>query len=405
MAQKTPEEWLHIANVESSVQSHNAGLHSLAPHASARAEVVDATAPVKGRGRLKIYLGFAAGVGKSFRMLEEGKRRTARGQDVVIGYIETHGRAGTVEQLGDLETVSRKKVDYRGVVFEEMDTEAILARRPQICLVDELAHTNVPGSAREKRWQDVELLLDAGITVLSAFNVQHLESLNDTIFDITGVRVRETIPDAILREADEVTIIDITPRALINRLRRGDIYKPEKVESALDNFFREGNLSALREIALREVAREVDDDVSTYRRKKRIDAPWATGDRVMVCLSPTISSLRLLRRGWRIAQRLQADIVAVHIATHIVCDKEKQVLNSDYALAERLGIPVVTLHGRVSEEIIRYARENEITQLVIGHSSRNRWQKLLKGDIIGRLTQELRTVDILIVTEPLESTM
>jgi two-component system sensor histidine kinase KdpD len=392
MPQKTPEEWLKIANAESGV----AVLHPLDEEATP--QPLD-----KGRGRLKIYLGFAAGVGKTFRMLEEGNRRKNRGQDVVIGYIETHKRAGTVEQVGELETVPSQKIEHRGVQFEEMDTAAILARRPQICLVDELAHTNVPGSTREKRWQDVELLLDAGITVLSAFNVQHLESLNDTIYDITGVRVRETVPDAILREADEVTIIDITPRALINRLRRGDIYAPEKVESALGNFFREGNLSALREIALREVAREVDDDVSSYRRKKQIDTPWATNDRVMVCLSPTTSSLRLLRRGWRIAQRLQAGIVAVHIASHILNDKEKQVLRSDFSLAERLSIPVVTLHGNVSEEIIRYARENEITQLVIGHSSRSRWQKLLKGDIIGRLTQELRTVDILIVTEPLET--
>ncbi|RYG75143.1 sensor histidine kinase KdpD [bacterium] len=385
MPQKTPEEWLRIANAESDV--------AVLPQ------------PESGlrRGRLKIYLGFAAGVGKTFRMLEEGNRRRNRGQDVVIGYIETHKRAGTVEQVGELEIVPRRQAEYRGVVFEEMDTEAILERRPQICLVDELAHTNVPGSLREKRWQDVELLLNAGITVLSAFNVQHLESLNDTVYDITGVRVRETIPDAILREADEVTIIDITPRALVNRLKRGDIYAPEKVESALDNFFREGNLSALREIALREVAREVDDDVSTYRRQKHIDTPWATGDRVMVCLSPTTSSLRLLRRGWRIAQRLQADIVAVHIASHILNDQEKGVLGSDFSLAERLDIPVVTLHGRVADEIIRYARENEITQLVIGHSSRSRWQKLWKGDIIGRLTQELRTVDILIVTEPLEN--
>jgi two-component system sensor histidine kinase KdpD len=251
------------------------------------------------RGRLKIYLGFAAGVGKSYRMLEEGNRRKGRGQDVVIGYIETHGRTGTVEQLGALEVIPRRRISYRGAEFEEMDVPAILERQPQICIVDELAHTNVPGSEREKRWQDVEVLLDAGITVLSALNVQHLESLNDTVFDITGIRVRETIPDAILREADEITIIDITPRALVNRLKRGDIYKIEKVESALQNFFREGNLSALREIALREVAREVDDDVTNYRREKRIENHWATNDRVMVCLSPTASSLRLLRRGWR----------------------------------------------------------------------------------------------------------
>ncbi len=395
MPQKTPEEWLQIANQEAGIAAPKAGVSPL--------DALDEDAMPSasgGRGRLKISLGFAAGVGKSYRMLEEGQRRKRRGQDVVIGYIETHGRAGTVAQLGDLEVVPRQKITYRGVDFEEMDVEAILSRRPQICLVDELAHTNVPGAAREKRWQDVETLLDAGITVLSAFNVQHLESLNDTVFDITGVRVRETLPDAILREADEVTIVDITPRALVNRLKRGDIYHPGKVEAALGNFFREGNLSALREIALREVAREVDDDVSSYRREKQIENHWATGDRVMVCLSPTVSSLRLLRRGWRIAQRLQADIVAIYVADRILNAAEQEILRNDFALTERLNIPVVTLHGSVSPEVIRYARENEITQLVIGHSRRSRWQKLWRGDIIGRLTQELRTVDILIVTEP-----
>lgn len=392
MPQKSPEEWLKIANQDAGITRTGALSNALDDDAL--------PAATQGRGRLKIYLGFAAGVGKSFRMLEEGNRRKERGQDVVIGYIETHGRQGTVEQLGGLELVAREKREYRGVAFEEMDLAAILARRPQICIVDELAHTNVPGGKHEKRWQDVEELLDAGITVLSAVNVQHLESLNDTVFDITGVRVRETVPDAILREASEVTIVDITPRALVNRLKRGDIYKPEKVESALDNFFREGNLSALREIALREVAREVDDDVTSYRREKQIENHWATQDRVMVCLSPTASSLRLLRRGWRIAQRLQADIVAVYVADRVLNPREQDILRNDFALTERLNIPVVTLHGNVSREVIRYAQQNEITQLVIGHSSRSRWQKLWKGDIIGRLTEELRTVDLLIVTEP-----
>ncbi len=395
---KSPEEWLRIANTEARI----------APGASEpdEADALDEDArPRVGaprRGRLKIYLGFAAGVGKSYKMLEEANRRRARGQDVVIGFIETHKRAGTVAQLGDLEEVPRRQIEYRGVRFEEMDTDAILKRRPQICLVDELAHTNVPGSQREKRWQDVEVLLDAGITVLSAVNVQHLESLNDSVFDITGVRVRETVPDRVLREAHEVTIVDITPRALVNRLKRGDIYHPDKVESALGNFFREGNLSALREIALREVAREVDDDVSNYRRDKHIETHWNTGDRILVCLSPTTPSLRLLRRGWRIAQRLHGELRAVYVADHPPDDHEQAVLNNDFALAQKLDIPVITLHGEVAGEVIRYARENEITQLVIGHSSRSFWRKLFKGDIIGRLTRELRTVDILIVTEPAE---
>ncbi len=394
---KSPEEWLQIANQEAGIAApaaldHDALDEDAAPSPNAT-----------GRGRLKIYLGFAAGVGKSYKMLEEANRRRARGQDVVIGFIETHGRAGTVAQLGDLEVIPRARIEYRGVTLEEMDTDAVLRRRPQICLVDELPHTNVPGSAREKRWQDVEVLLDAGITVLSALNVQHLESLSDAVFDITGVRVRETVPDRVLREAHEVTIVDITPRALVNRLKRGDIYHPDKVESALSNFFREGNLSALREIALREVAREVDDDVSSYRRDKGIETHWNTGDRIMVCLSPTTSSLRLLRRGWRIAQRLQGDLRAVYVADHVLCQEEKLVLERDFALAEKLDIPIITLHGDVASEVIRYARDNEITQLVIGHSSRTFWRKLWKGDIIGRLAGELRTVDILIVTEPADA--
>ncbi len=399
---KSPEEWLQIANKEAGIAS--ATHPDVEANAHSETDALDENMPPHltsgGRGRLKIYLGFAAGVGKTYKMLEEANRRRERGQDVVIGYVETHSRAGTVGQLGELESVPRRVVDYRGVTFEEMDTDAILARRPQICLVDELAHTNVPGSAREKRWQDVETLLGAGITVLSTLNVQHLESLNDSVFDITGVRVREVVPDAILRGADEVTIVDITPRSLVNRLKRGDIYRPEKIEAALGNFFREGNLSALREIALREVAREVDDDVSSYRREKHIETHWNTGDRIMVCLSPTTSSLRLLRRGWRISQRLQADIIAVYVADRVPNEAEKTILKNDFALAERLNIPVVTLHGDVAGEVTRYAHENEVTQLVIGHSSRNRWQKLLKGDIIGQLTRGLRTVDILIVTEP-----
>ena len=378
----TPEEWLDRIQRE-----ENPG-----------AQPVDTATACKGRH--KIFLGFAAGVGKTFRMLEEGNRRKGRGQDVVIGYVETHRRKGTEEQLGNLEIVPRKTTVHRGVHLEEMDTEAILARRPHIALVDELAHTNVPGFLREKRWQDVDVLLDAGITVVSTVNVQHLESLNDTIFDITGVRVRETIPDRILREADEVTIVDITPRALVNRLRRGDIYTPDKVEQALGNWFREGNLSALREIALREVAREVDDDVSAYRRQKHIERHWQTNDRIMVCISSTSPALRLMRRGWRIAQRLQAEIVGVYVASKPPTPEQDRILRDDFALAERLNIPVVVLNGDVAGELIRYAGENEITQLVIGHSSRSRWQEFLKGSIVGRLTRELRTVDILIVTEP-----
>jgi len=354
-------------------------------------------------GRLKIFLGFAAGVGKTYEMLNEARRRKQRGQDVVIGYVETHGRKGTEEQIGDLEILPRKKIAYRGATFEEMDTDAILQRRPQWVLVDELAHTNVPGSEREKRWQDVEVLLDAGINVLTTLNVQHLESLNDTIHDITGIWMRETVPDRIVREADEIVMVDITPRALIHRLERGEIYRPDKIPQALHNWFREGNLNALREIALREVAQEVDEDVEAYRRERRIQETWATHDRVMVCISPDKSSLRLIRRGWRIAQRLHAEITAVYVENAPPTEAQKEILRNDFALADRLGVPVVTLHGDVASEIVRYARENQITQIIIGHSDRTRWQEFIKGSIINRLTRDLRAIDILIVAAPVDA--
>lgn len=349
------------------------------------------------RGRLKVFLGFAAGVGKTFEMLNEATRRKQRGQDVVVGYVETHKRQGTEEQLGDLEIIPRKKIEYRNSTFEEMDTDAILERCPDWVLVDELAHTNVPGSEREKRWQDIEVLLDAGINVETTLNVQHLESLNDTVHEITGVWVRETVPDRIIGEADEVKMVDITPRALLHRLERGDIYKADKIQQALGNWFREGNLNALREIALREIAHEVDEDIDAYRKDKQISELWATHDHIMVCVTPTQSSLRLLRRGWRVAQRLKAEIVAVYVESKPCNEKETQTLRNDFALAERLKIPVVTLNGDVASELIRYARENRITQMVVGHSSHSRWHEFVQGSLVNRLTRELRTIDILIV--------
>ncbi len=349
------------------------------------------------RGRLKIFLGFAAGVGKTYSMLNEANRRKQRGQDIVIGYVETHQRRGTLEQLGTLEIIPRKKIEYKGATFEEMDADGIIARKPKWALVDELAHTNAPSSLTEKRWQDVEKILDAGVNVLTTMNVQHLESLNDTVNDITGIRVRETVPDRIVKEADEVIMVDITPRALIHRLERGDIYAPEKVPQALQNWFREGNLSALREIALREIAHEVDDDLTEYRKDQKIRETWATHDRIMVCISPTQSSCRLLRRGWRIAERLKAEIIAVYVETRPPNQKEQAILKEDFALADRLKIPVITLNGEVSPEIIRYAKENQITQLIVGHSDRSRIQEFLRGSIINQLTQNLRMTDILIV--------
>jgi len=268
------------------------------------------------RGKLKVFLGYAAGVGKTYQMLTEAHDLKRRGVDVVIGYFEPHGRKETIALSGNLEAVPRKMVDYRGSDFEEMDTDAILDRHPQVAVVDEFPHTNVPGSARLKRWEDVQVLLDAGIDVLTTMNVQHLESLNDQIWQSTGVRVRETIPDWILKQADEVVMIDLTPRALLNRLARGVIYAPERSEAALQNFFKESTLVALRELAMRQAAYAIetrlpDDDVATV--SGIVDAEAKPRGRLLLLIGPDPSSAALIRRGRRVADYLQADCFAVHV--------------------------------------------------------------------------------------------
>lgn len=352
-----------------------------------------------GRGRLKLFLGFAAGVGKTFEMLcEANRRKHESGQDVVIGYIETHKRKDTEAQLGDLEVIPRRKIEYKGAMFEEMDTEAVIARRPTWVLVDELAHTNIPGSKNEKRYQDVIEILNAGINVESTMNVQHLESLNDTIYQITNVKVRETVPDWVLAEADEIVTKDLTPRSLINRLQRGDVYPPDKVPQALQNFFTEGNLSALREIMLREVAGAVDRSVQTYREEKNVSQPWQTQERVMVCISPDKPSDRLLRRGWRIAQRLHADIVAVYVPLGKVTLEQQKVLESDFALAGRLGVRIERTEGQgIAQSLADYARTHQVSQIVIGHSGRTRLQEMVQGSIINDLIRLVRGIDVLVV--------
>ena len=353
----------------------------------------------EGRGRLKLFLGFAAGVGKTYLMLSEATRRKHESsQDVVIGYVETHKRKDTEAQIGTLEIVPRKKIEYKGAIFEEMDTDAIIARHPKWVLVDELAHTNIPGSKHEKRYQDVLEILNAGINVVSTLNVQHLESLNDTVYQITNVKVRETVPDWVLGEADEIVTVDITPRALINRLQRGDVYPVEKVPQALENFFTEGNLSALREIALREVASEVDRSVQSYREENQVSEPWQTQERVMVCISPDKPSDRLLRRGWRIASRLRADIVAVYVPLGKPTLEQQKVLESDFALANRLGIRIERTVGiGIAPSLAEYARKQQVTQIVIGHSGRSRFQEFLQGSIINDLVRLVRGIDVLIV--------
>jgi two-component system sensor histidine kinase KdpD len=350
-----------------------------------------------GRGALKIFLGFAAGVGKTYAMLDEAHRRRSRGQDVAIGFVDAHGRPATAELANDLETVPRKQVEYRGATVEELDTEAVLARKPYVVLVDELEHTNALGSVREKRWQDVEILLEAGINVLSTLDVEHLESLNNHVADIIGTVITDTIPDRVLHEAAEIEMIDIPVRALINRLERGDVIPMPEVPEARAGFFREGNLSAMRELALREAAGRVDEELTEYRKEKRIEKPWAVHDKVMICLSPNEGSLRLLRRGWRLSQRLHAAAVAVFVEERSPDETEERILREDTALAERLEIPVVKLNGKVVDQLIEYAKANSITQIVIGHSNRTSIQQRFKSSIITDLVRELKTIDILVI--------
>ena len=266
------------------------------------------------RARLRIYIGAAPGVGKTYSMIEDAHAFRREGVDVVVGFVETHGRAETEAKLADLEIVPRRRVDYRGVVLEEMDVEAIIARKPQLCVVDELAHTNAPGSRHEKRYQDVLEILDAGIGVLTAVNIQHLETLNDAVGRVTGVRVRETVPDTVLDRADEVVNVDVTVEELRTRLRQGKVYKPEKVEQALTNFFRETNLSTLRELALRAVADEVGDKAASRRQREGLE-PALIPERVMVCMSSSADAPRVLRTGARIAGRLGARWYAVYVET------------------------------------------------------------------------------------------
>ena len=342
------------------------------------------------RGELRVYLGAAAGVGKTYAMLNEGHRRRAYGQDVVVGYVETHRRPKTAEQIGDLEVVPRTRLEYRGKPFEEMDLDAVLARRPQVALVDELAHTNVPGSRNEKRWQDVEELLDAGITVISTLNVQHLESLNDVVEQITSVQQQETIPDEVVRRADELQLVDLTPDALRNRLARGDVYAPERIDTALANYFRPGNLSALRELALLWVADRVDEGLAEYRARHGIDRPWETRERVLVALTGSSDGERLVRRAARIAQRAKGDLVGVHARpVDGLAAPSVELLEEQRALLEELG---GTYHEVVAEDageaLVETARSLNATQIVMGASRRSRWQRLTRGSVIGRVIRD-----------------
>jgi two-component system sensor histidine kinase KdpD len=355
------------------------------------------------RGRLRIYLGMAPGVGKTYAMLNEGRRRRQRGTDVVVGFVETYGRPLTIEALEGLEVVPRKKVTYQGVTLEEMDTDAVIARNPQVALVDELAHTNAPGSKHEKRWQDVEEIRDHGITVISTLNVQHLESLNDLVENITGVKVRETIPDRIVDEADEIELVDMSPEALRSRLRHGNVYPPAQARAALENFFRIENLAALRRLALQRTMQEVEEQVEEYMRDFGREG-LQTAERVLVAVSHRPLAKTLLRRGWRIASGLHAHLTAAYVDTgeRLNADERANVA-AHLRLAEDLGAEVVHLTGRdVAAALAAYCRQERVTQIVVGHPQRSRWEELTHGSVVGRLLRLLPDVDIHVIAERAE---
>jgi two-component system sensor histidine kinase KdpD len=375
------------------------------------------------RGRLRVYLGSAAGAGKTYAMLNEGHRRESRGTDVVVGYVETHGRSQTLAQLGDLEVIPRKKVTYRGVTLEEMDTEAIIARHPKLALIDELAHTNVPGSKHVKRYQDVQEILDAGIDVVTTLNVQHLESLNDLVASITGVRMRETLPDWILDQADEVELIDISPYALRQRMKHGNIYPPERIDAALNNFFREGNLTALREIALRRVAEKTEAQLQEYMTEHGITEMKPAGERVLVGFDSRPHTREVIRDAWRLAHGLHAELLAVSIQPEgyrafmgqligflkFGKDAPKQRaaalrrLEEHALLAEDLGAEVIRTSSRdIARTLVKIANERQVTQLVLGQPARSHWEELLRGSIINRLLRLSTDIDIHLVPRSTE---
>jgi two-component system sensor histidine kinase KdpD len=341
------------------------------------------------RARLRVYIGAAPGVGKTYEMLVEAHALKARGLDVVIGLVETYGRNDTEAQIKDLEQVPRRAVEYRGVTLEEMDVDGIIRRRPQVCVVDELAHSNAPGSRNAKRHEDVLELLDAGIHVMTAVNIQHLETLNDAVARATGVRVRETVPDTFLDRADEVINVDVTVEELRSRLREGKIYRPEKVEQALTNFFRKGNLSTLRELALRAVADEVGQKAASYRAREGLE-PALIPERVMVCMSSNALAPRVIRTGARIAGRLGSKWYAVYVETpretpDRIRAQDAEALQQNIRLAESLGATVVRVRAeRPAEGLIAFAQREGVTHVIFGQSARSRWELVWRGSTLDR---------------------
>jgi two-component system, OmpR family, sensor histidine kinase KdpD len=371
---KSPEEWL------ASVESTDAGSK---------------------RGRFKVFLGYAPGVGKTYSMLSEGIRRRSRGEDVVIGVVETHGRTRTAELAAEMVQVPRKQIDYKGTLFSEMDVDAILARHPQFVLIDELAHTNVVGSRHAKRYEDVFEILEAGIGVLSTINIQHIESLTPRVQSLTDIVVRETVPDWVLDRADEIVISDLTPEALVTRLRRGDIYPQERVERALSHFFRRGNLIALREMALQQVTRAVDRTLDDYVTRKHLGPHWTIAEKVAVCISASPEARELIARGARMAERLNSEFYVLYVEREQDKAAERQrSLEANIQFASNLGAEVVRLTGsRIATATAEFAIQHRITQVIFGRSALKGLRKYFYFLAIQRFMSIAPHVDLHIVTQ------
>jgi two-component system, OmpR family, sensor histidine kinase KdpD len=368
------------------------------------------------RGSLKVYLGYAAGVGKTFQMLADGHAAVQRGVDLVVAYFQPHARPDTIGQAQGLEIVPHRKIEYRGKLFEEMDTQAVLRRKPQIALVDELAHTNIPGSERTKRWEDVQILLDAGIEVWTTMNVQHLESLNDQIWQIAGIQVRETVPDGIVRQAAEIVAVDVTPDALLNRLKRGAIYKPEMVEKALSGFFKGSNLGALRELTLRQAAHEVDLRQSAYDETRGFQVPRIsealpsgsnedqTKERILIHITADPSTAMLIRRGRRVADYLHADCTAlfVHQTAELsqLPAEERQAVEKHLRFARSLQIETRILSGTdIAKTVVDFARRNQIAQIFVAHAETGLLERLRGRNFTEDIVRSAQDLQVTVVAD------
>ncbi len=373
---KSPEDWLQTSSAESSTSE-------------------------KERGRFKVFLGYAPGVGKTFSMLSEGIRRRGRGEDVVIGIVETHGRTGTAELATQLEHVPLREIEYKGTLFVEMDVNAILARAPGIVLVDELAHTNIEGSRFPKRYEDILLLLEARIDVLTTVNIQHIESLTPRVQALTGVTVREQVPDWVLDRADELVISDVTPEALVTRMRRGDIYPAERVERSLTNFFRRGNLIALREMALQRVTRAVDRTLDEYVKRKNLGPHWAVAEKVAVCISAGGQARDLIARGARLAEALGAEFYVLHVAhKRDAEDERRRTLDNSLAFATHLGAQIINLPGGdTPRSTAGFICEHRITQAIVGRSATHGLRSYLYYLALQKFMSAAPHVDLHIVTQ------